>query len=677
MNNFRSVEFWKASIMILPENSFFELLRTVFGKIKTPFNKQALMGDLVNFLSRADIQKNIGAYINQNDAMIIAAAAALGEPEPEKLESFLAGEFGSAELQDMVINLEERFIIYRFQENGRRFLALNPVFEAILSPIIADWSLLFPSVPADTVSQTSEEFHFDDRILAALLSFVSDNEMFFKTDGSIRQKINNAAKTVFPGLPMETIVGALTILGLFCAQGETLTPDLRRFGSFGELDAHSRMEYCAAGIICHGENAQPENSSSWLQRAQLKNNAAFIHCFLDSLEIGRLYPDRALIRLAHILKKDDTGAYLTKFTGAMEKTGLLIRRPGEMWQKPEYQEKQNRNSALIVMDTPFTFIAYPEIAYNDIIRLAAVSHILEAGLNVRFELSRESVLDGFTAGIAAQEIIEALQRLSHNRIDDNLIFTLQDWEKRFREVTLRKGLVLTLSPELRYLAETRQLSRLITETIAPGVYLLPETAETKTVDTLRKSGVSITARRRNARAAENGQDGNTFNSCMPDNFYPPLQEEGYQTETIRYSPRDFSPASALTDDFYSILNKINPGAEEKDELAARIGRRLILNESQLHGAAIRYEKLEARGLDYTGKALIAKQAVSMQSPVEVIWPGRQKQERVFGIAKTLEKSGGETVLIIDPLNDTGNTVRVSLGKISLLRRIKKSIFEGG
>jgi len=109
-------------------------------------------------------------------------------------------------------------------------------------------------------------------------------------------------------------------------------------------------------------------------------------------------------------------------------------------------------------------------------------------------------------------------------------------------------------------------------------------------------------------------------------------------------------------------------------MAARIDRRLILSESQLKDAVVRYEKLEARGLDYVGKALIAKQAISLQTPVEIIWPGKQKQERIFGIPKALEKADSESILIIDPLNG-GDVVRVPLGKISLLRRKRKSIFE--
>jgi hypothetical protein len=146
------------------------------------------------------------------------------------------------------------------------------------------------------------------------------------------------------------------------------------------------------------------------------------------------------------------------------------------------------------------------------------------------------------------------------------------------------------------------------------------------------------------------------------------------------SLQDPAEGSPLVNDFHSMLNGMNFGREERDELAARIDRRLILSESQLKDALVRYEKLEARGLDYAGKVLIAKQAITIQAVVEVVLPGRQNQERIYGIPKALEKSGSDSVLVIEPIANKGDAVpedyvRFPLGKISLLRRIKKSIFE--
>jgi hypothetical protein len=687
-NIFRPVEFWKASIMVLPDNAFFELLRSVVGKIKTPYNKQILLGDLEKFLQRDDIKKNISCYINDNDKRIIAAVAALDEPVPGNLESFFSGELSYAELHDIVINLEERFIIYRFFEDKQSHLALNPVLESVLLPFVNDSSLLFPSVCADEIpldegqQGSSLEFLFDDRVIAALLAYISQNKVFFKAGGGIRRKVFNSVKIAFPnlensGLPLEMVIGGLQVLGLFFAEGETLVPDYNRYKAFGNLNRRERLIYWAAGILCCIEvsappgNENPVTFSPWMFRGKVRDYASIINNLFSSIDPKRLYPYTTLRKMIKGYANAESGSGIISI---MEKTGLMVQVSDKYWRKGVFTQVSSKSKVpVIVMDTPFSFLAGPEIAYEDLIKLAAFSGIIEAGMTVRFELNRDSVIPAFDRGFTATGIIELLQRLSHNRIEESVIFTLGDWEKRHSEVTLRRGMVLTLSPEQRYLAETRPLAKLITETLAPGIYMLPESAEDKISEALKKAGVTIIAHGGGGRTkGEDYNDGALYNFYMPlDDLQPvpadPILPVNAKTHTETAS-------TLLIEGFHSILKGMSLGEEERNELSARINRKLVLCESQLKGALVRYEKLEARGLDYAGKALIAKQAVALQSPVEISWPGKQKQEYVFGIPKGLEKVNGDTVLLIVPYNGE-DPIRLPLGKISSLRRIKKSIFE--
>ena len=686
--------------MTLPENAFFELLRTIFGKIKTPFNKQVLMNDLEKFLLRDDIIKNIACYINHDDVIIIAAVAVLNEPSPEDLETFFAGELSYTALHDLIINLEERFIIYRFfeEEQNRRVsrLALNPVLKSILSPIAADSSLLFPSISANEAPQAEiiqdkslQGAVIDDRILAALFSFVSRNKLFFRAGGGIRQKVCNTAKTTFPGLPLETIIGSLQVLGLFFAEDETLVPDYQRFTAFGSLNRQERLAYCAAGILCYADSladTPPGTFSPWLFRAGARNYAETINHLYNSMDPERLYPHTTLRKLIYILERNNIKNNNDRIIDVMEKTGLIVPVSNDSgnekttWRKAPLTESSTEGVP-VVMDTPFTVLVYPEIAYNDALNIAIFSDIIEAGMTVRFELNRDSAVLAFNRGFSADVIIGLLQRLSKNRISENLIFTLRDWEKRHGEVSLRRALVLTLAPQQCHLAQTKPLAKLIVETLAPGVYLLPESAEEKAAQALSKAGVAIIARRGECRSEDRFSSGEESPGGPLRHFFLPLHAARSQSGKIPpVSRANGSSAPILFERFHSILKQMRLGGEARDELTARIDRRLVLCESQLKDAIVRYEKLEARGLDYVGKALIAKQAITMQAPVEIIWPGKQKQERVFGIPKALEKVGSESILVVDPLGgDAGiheDTIRVSLGKISLLRRIKKSIFEG-
>ena len=668
-NNFRSVEFWKASIMILPDNAFFELLRTVFGKINTPFNKQVLMGDLEKFLLSNKIKKNISDYINSNDARIIAAVAALREPDAGELEAFFAGDISLADLHDTVVNLEERFILYRFIEEGKSRLSLNPLLKSILSPLAADKTLLFQSF-AGGEAMHRNMYQFDDRTLAALLSFVAQNETFFKHGGSMRRKTAHAAHAVFPGLPLELFIGSLRVLGLLTAAGDKLLPDYQRFCAFGSLSRRERLEYCAAGMCCYNESAQ--EISPWLLRSKVRHCALFIHRLLQMMDHRRLYPLATIRKLTLIMGIESANIACEKLLDAMEHTGLIVSDANQCWQKtpmPEYPSSPD--GVVIAMDSSFTVMVYPEIDYNDVIEIAAVSRVIEAGLNVRFELDRDSAVGAFDRGICAAQTIELLQRLSHNRLDENAVFSLRDWEKSHQEVTLRTGLVLTLAPERRYLAETSPLAGFIAETIAPGIYMLSEDSEERVTRALKKAGVTIIARRGKCQA-DSAQFSGANRNAFPQ-LYDETSSAGKTQQPSDDQPNgDTDSATVLIEGFHSILNTMHLGSEEYSELAARIDRRMILCESQLKDALVRYEKLEARGLDYAGKALIAKQAITMQAPVEASWPGRSK-EPIFGIPRALEKAGGESMLVIESAD--GDTVRINLGKIGLLRRIKKSIFE--
>jgi len=673
---FRSVEFWKSAVMIMPDNSFFELLRSVFGKIKTPFKKQQLVNELETFLLRDDIQKTLAAYIDQNDKKVIAAIALFGEPVPGELESFFSGEFSYAQLQDIIVNLEERFIVYRFTEEKKSRLALNPVLEQLLLPFMADTSALFPAVPAGEVSPEQEQCYtatvLDDRILAGLLSFVSQQDTFFRAEGVIRKRVIEAGKTHFPGINLELVLGSLQILGLFYVDTDMLVPDNRRFDEFGSLSARERMEYCASALLVFAELKSPAEILPPLYRARIRETIMFIHSFLDSLKPGFLYPEKTLKRLTEVIKAEMNVSVIKNLPlDILEKTGLIVNAHDDLKQLGSIAHNTaNREGPFIAIDSGSSILVYPEINYTDAINLAVFMNIREAGAAVRFELDRDSAVRAFDKNISADEIIEMLKRLSGGRVDDALIWNLKDWERRHGEVSLKKGVVLSLSQDKRFLTETKPLKGLISETLAEGLYLLNEDAMDEAVSALRSAGIDIIAR----RYAKTGSSTSMYN------HFPALSTNGFSVKispvsTDADSASEKENAAALAANFHAVLKKMPLGETERAELSARIDRRLVLCESQLKDASLRYEKLEARHMDYVGKQNIARQAISQQSPVEIVWPGAGKDgERIFGTPKALEKEGGELVLVIAQ-SEKQDVMRIPLGKISLLRRIKKSIFE--
>jgi hypothetical protein len=297
------------------------------------------------------------------------------------------------------------------------------------------------------------------------------------------------------------------------------------------------------------------------------------------------------------------------------------------------------------------------------------------------------VVRGFNQGFTAEDMTGILERLSLGAPDQNLGWTVKDWENRYSAVSLFQGTVLTLSEDRRYLAETGILSSLIGRTLAPGVYLLAVADKDEAARILQKAGVDIIAQ---PPSVSPKGDSDTAIARSP---YPSTDVSGSgivlpfsaAAEIPAADPADREKAAEKQKErFREALRKSGLPKADQDELAARIERRQIVSESQLTGGSARHEKFEARNLDYVGKTIVARQAIGSGSLVEVLLPSADGGEnRILGTPQALEKSGGETVLLLRPLARDGaggekpepdSELRIPLGKISLLRWIKQSIF---
>ena len=765
---FRSVDEWKSALMTLPDNSFFELLRSVLGNIRTPFNKQRLLNDLFNILSKNEIQETITAYINEQDHKVIAAVALLHEPAPGTLESFFSGELNYAELHSLLINLEERLIVYRFRKEEGLCLALNPVLEPVLAPFVEDTRLLFPcfaasaDIPLDTAKPQScrkADCVSDGRILAALFAFMNGEEELLKAEGGIRKKILEEGKKFFPELDLELIIRTMLLLGLFrqsagaqlteardistgrpqepdeegfLPESRCIVPSRKKIADFGGLDPAERQEYWAAGVYLCLYGSEQEQGYNF--RYRVRKIAAHIRRFRILLDAEKLYPEITLRRLTELFLRDDGDALAFPGQGlrlsfvplltVMEYTGLM-EREGAYWKPipvPAAEDNTREAAPLIAMDTAFSFVIYPEIPFAAAQALAVFCSVKETSLQkkhgasrkgskaagkehraasetvVSFELTRQSVIRGFDQGMKADDIINLLDRLSLNRIDAHLRWTVKEWESRYDGVSLHQGIIMTLAEERRYLTGAEPVASLIRKTLAPGVYLLSSEDRSGAARALRKAGVDIIA----LPSIQDEADwpANSFprlesgNSLSPPGF-PSAETNGplprpEPSPPSGAVPQDgappFNKGGAIQEKFRQVLEKMKLTKQERDELSARIDRRLVLSEAQLEGASLRYEKLEAMGLDYAGKSLIAKQALQSGFLVELSWPGSGgENNKVIGLVQSMEKKEGESILVLRPagsgeeeasgdVHNPGNTIRIPLVKISHLRRIKQSIF---
>ncbi len=702
---FRSVSEWKSALMTLADGAFFDLIRGYLGDIKTPFNKQRLVDELESLLSRQEVQKTMGAYIDPTDRKVLAAVGLLDFPSPGELASFFEGEFSFAEFHGILLNLEERLLVYRFTDQGIHRFALNPVLENLLAPVVRDTDALFISFPLALEADTASPIRpMDDALLAALLAYAFGHPELHKTNGKLKKKTQDEITTLFPALDVESLLEALKALSLLRLDNGNYVPEKEKIDRFSLLPSAERMIYLAAGMIAHGVGSDSEGPPRRLSRERIHLVARLIKLFLGSLSDARWYPETSLNRYLDVLERslDEGGrrwdssspglrkvhpieerfgvsasVFRAAFYSILEQLGFLRKVDGPGWTKYLPIEAAVSPGPKVVSQGPFSLILYPEIPFKDAYALAVFCDLKEVGQTVQFEIRRESVIRSFDWGETQESLQNTIETVTGKVIDRTLQWSLKEWQKRYSGLSLQRGLVLVVEEERRYLINAEPVSLYIDRTLAPGVYLLKGDDEEPIIQALKKTGADIVALPRPPSVPSR----TVMESHHPP--FPPLVSEKPQKSVIPSAQREENSASSplvrnpteVMESFKNLLEKKNLPKDQRDELAARIERRLIVSEAQLVGAAVRYEKLEARGLDYVGKVRVAEQALSSHSLVELFWRGpKGEPNRLLGNLKALEKSGGEVKLVLDPVPE-GESLSVPIGKISLLRRIKRSIFE--
>jgi hypothetical protein len=488
----------------------------------------------------------------------------------------------------------------------------------------------------------------------------------------------------------------LQILGLLyvteCKTSEKIIVDERNVEYFGKLSPRERLEYyLAASYLCSSKTADFHfyRYSGSFHIGQIRTIAAFIHQFLNFFESGYQYPRITLQRLAILLQCQGLGADQDKSVSLPNLERLLaclvdagvIESDGSTFQLInslkdfQHTEGEKNEEKRITLDTEFSFIMYPNINFSDALYLASFAEVRETGAAIRFEINRASAARGFDRGISADNLINALNRLSGNQTSPNLIYNLKDWESRYHSVSLHHGLVVCADEENRFLAQTEAFSRLIAKTLAPGVYLMNAVERGEVLKILFQSGIDM--------FAGNAPNGKTscpiMFSALRANTAPSIPQEA-DAETASLAP---DQAVFYKEYFCRILENSGIEKAKQNKLRDHIERRLILNETQLREECAGYEKWEAQSLDNAGKVIVIHNAIDAKIKVEVHWLFVEKENDQFGVIKrelyavgtpkTLEKENNQQILRLETAENS--VLKIPLRKISRIRGIKKSLFD--
>jgi hypothetical protein len=669
-------EEWKRIIMSLPDKEFFPIMRNYLGRIETPFHKPALIDELYNFLSREETAGRVISFIDHEDAQVINAICYLGDPDQKQLQKLLAGSFTYLELHHRMLNLEERLLIYRNREGS---VKLSPLFKEIIEDKMINPDLLFPSEPAKPKLLPSP--WPTDQLLCALLNMIAKHGgMLNKADGNLRKKVQQDMEERFSLLSVEQLRLFLRGLKLLGIESEADSPD---------IDALTEMDREKRTWLFMGAVALAADGEERAQRSECRLMAEKLQLFSVQLDPDRLYSEESLrnICAAALLRRGLTDYDLSRYPALLERCGALVREESYYRRAllPGMKKDHQEAGPLLLVQPDFSITLKTDIPLKEAIFLTSFLSLRRYDLYPSYELNRDSFHRGCL--FFSPETLLSLLEESGKGIPQNVHTSIRSWEKEIGSISLVRGVILEVGAERRHLVDhDPEVAPFIERTLGPGLYLLNPNKEEGWRKSLEKAGISplppvseIDARGKESdRPQKNWQepllerDPYLQEHKQPGDKHSVDKQPGGKRSEDKPEGED---GQLLQEELKKALAASSLGKSDKEELQARIDKKLILFPDQLLPGIGDQEKHEAKGLDYTGKVRLIERALSEKNALlEVVERARGgSPRRVLIKPEELKKSSSDLLLLGKALPDeTGVTITVR--RISLIRKLKSSLF---
>lgn len=631
---------WRESFATLPDTHFFELIRMYLGEIKTPYNKQNLIEELSAFLRKKENKDNILALLTEKDIEIITAVKYISNSTLEKLSVFFEGTYSYADLYENILNLEERLILYRHADSDKMsiLLSINPLLEEVLEPVTGIQILL----PKNIYVQKFESIPFgiNPQFISSFISFVYSHYDMYKADGSFKKRTYTELKQLYGTTDdndsitktLELLSTALWNLNIIQEDTESSCRiDKTRLENFAELPDYMQYIYlCAAGCGHFGRSTLRQFAQFLLNiimciphEGLTKKSLLRLAYFIKSENVISEYSRRSSFQSISSLREDslnDSGImeYLIDSAitcGLLYTTGINDSDEKIYCVSPLFKtepEEEIANPKVLSIDAGFSITIMPGLSLLQMIKLISFMDCIRYDTAAVFEITKSSCMRSFDSGYTPQKIFTLLQQFSAYELSQNLCITVEEWYSSYSSASLYKGYVLKVNDSNCILTEKNPvLAPYIKLKLADGIYLLDIYNDDEAKEILHKSGLDFVG---NIKTPENKAEVLKL-PVLESDVSEKIQSLCTQSEQAAFST-DEESAQKIISELKQELNSLDMADEQKEGLSDRIDRRIVINAEQLRPTSVRFEKLEATGMDFSGKLHVIDSSIESDSMIE-------------------------------------------------------------
>lgn len=625
----KPTEEWRKLIYDLSDQTFFDLVRNYLGDIHTPFNKHKLLDKLEAFLLKPSNLDQIISMIDSSDASLLTAIDFLINADINQLYDIFRDEKPYYSFYTHLMNLEERMLICP-AGGGKEAHAvvISPLFKDELEKRVMDFDH-FLGCTKGAVKENSKYAWYDVPVIAAYISYLLAKK------GRNTKKIPACSLAPEHG---EIIKDILIKHSLIKQTGRHMASVKDNFEGLFLLDNEGISRFFINSYLSADpldtliyENMRPDRVYPEKAFARLVKSTAY----MVSRDVGDIRTHRAVLVNAGLVAEDTAG--LRKL--------VPLPAPGK---------------GKIVVQPDFSLYTQGALDFEESITIAFFAEIRELDVINRWEVTKESFMRGIRAGIEASAFIRLLEKKSGAPLPQNILFSFKSWEEECRGIAVYRGCIIKVDSRFSNLLDNNShFKRYIKEKLSDGIYLVPEDdfpSAMKVVENI--SGQSLAL-------PEDTKPSLNLSFGLADYIHSRFQVYG--------KPAEKAVKKDISDSFLKKIETLDITPDQKDILADRVHRKLILSEDQLEAGGMRYELMEARGIDYTRKVRLCQHVLETGGSFLELSLGSEGTVLVKPLQ--LKKVGNDMLLEGAEIPE-GAHIQVSVRKVRYMRKVRTSLMMG-
>lgn len=683
--NVNKVFLWKEALKRYGDSDFLDMIRTYLGKINTPYNKDDLLNQLIYFFKQGKNLTSIKLLIDSVDAKILSIIELLGAPTKAEINRFLLSELSLYEATNRIANLKERMLIFKSQDHHTATYQINPILHDEIADIMC-----INNIISLTQCEKSPGIWLNSTLLATILSFVNFQPDVCKKDGTIKKKPGAVAEQIFHSSfehenlrefsvtqCVERLILAMINLKLFSLSEFSVNANIPAWKNFAKLSlAQQAIFLCAA--LCAGEN---KNLCGFLSNAIFafcdiyKNKGINVTDFRTAFEVAITTSKEEKKtsqknRISNILGREipviipeeintDTVLDEMVFFGLVQ----ISSDKKIIYVLPFTEEVTDDDIKAVNVESNLEISIFQGNSLEKLIPLMTVLSVISVDKLSYFKISKDTYLKSFDFGFTPEKIFALLSDNSNHPIPDSLKFFINDGYEEYKSCALYKGYVLHADKTKSIMIENSSGFSQIMK-LAEGVFLIPENFysenDREILKLCKMAGLDAVKSLRNE---------------IPEigffNFFIQIPKE--KRLEILPAPIAFSDEK-ITEYFKSmiaLLSEKNFPGEMTTSFKERILQKLIISPQQLNYDNIKYEKILADGMDFSGKTRIIDEARTRCEKIEIRLVGETKSS--IGIPVELHRKANDVSVCVE-FKESHRKETFNVARISYVRRISSKIF---